>query len=302
MAPLLHRIRLQHVRALLACAQHGNMRAAAEALAITQPAVTKIIQELEDIVGQPLMVRERHGVRLTAAGERFVRHARQGLFALEQALGSVAPPRGAVLRLGVLPTLPTPWLSRLLRAWRTRHPEGTVRVVSGRNAQLLEQLQQGELDAVLGRLAEPDRMMHLRFEPLWSEPLVAAMRDDHPLLDRPFSQWQTLSVPLVMALPGTAIRKAADDFLASIDARPGAAVIETLAPEIGRSLAWLDQALWLTPAGNIHSGLESMPLVARPLPGAAPEAIGLFVPADQVGVDEANLRDLMDLVRQVSPS
>ncbi len=300
MATLLHRIRLQHVRTLLACAQHGNMRAAAEALAITQPAVTKIVQELEDIVGQPLVLRERHGVRLTAAGERFVRHARLGLSSLEQALGSVAQPRGAVLRLGVLPTLPTPWLSRLMRAWRERHPEGTLRVVSGRNAQLLDQLQQGELDAVLGRLAEPDRMMHLRFEPLWSEPLVAAMRADHPLLALPFSQWQRLAVPLVVALPGTAIRKAADDFLASIDAEPGAAVIETLEPEIGRSLAWHDHALWFTPAGNIHDGLESLDLVARPLPGAASEAIGLFVPADDAAERAFNSRDLVALVHQLA--
>ena len=167
-------------------------------------------------------------------------------------------------------------------------------------SQLLEQLQQGELDAVLGRLAEPDRMMHLRFEPLWSEPLVAALHPAHPLLTLPFSQWQTLSVPLVVALPGTAIRKAADDFLASIDARPGAAVIETLEPEIGRSLAWHDHAVWFTPSGNIHDGLESLPLEPLTLPGAASEAIGLYLPADGEG-DAAggHIADLVDLVHSL---
>ena len=302
MSNLLHRIRLQHVRSLLACAQHGNMRAAAEALRITQPAVTKIIQDLEDIVGQQLVLRERHGVRLTPAGERFVQHARLGVTALEQALGSVAPQRGVLLRLGVLPTLATPWLSALIRNWRVRQPEGTLRVVSGRNAQLLEQLGQGALDAVLGRLAEPDRMMNLRFEPLWSEPLMVAMREDHPLHALPFSQWQHIDCPVVMALPGTAIRKAADDFLASIDARPGGAVIETLEPAIGRSLAWSDHALWFAPAGTIHDGLESLPLSVRELPGTAAEAIGLYVLADSDAPNQALTRELVELVQAARPA
>jgi LysR family transcriptional regulator, pca operon transcriptional activator len=283
MSPLLHRIRMQHVRSLLACAQHGNMRAAAEALAITQPAVTKIIQDLEDIVGQPLMVRERHGVRLTPAGERFVRHARTGLLSLEQALDSVAPARSTLVRLGVLPTLPTPWLHRLMAAWRTQQPEGRLRVVAGRNAQLLEQLRTGELDLVLGRLAEPDRMMNLRFEPLWAEPLVAALRPDHPLLHLPFAQWQALTVPVVLALPGTAIRQAADDFLAGIGAQLRGPVVETLQPDIGRTLAWHDHALWLTAASTIHDVAESLPLQALALPGAASEAIGVYVPLENEG-------------------
>ena len=300
MVSLLHRIRLQHVRCLLACAQHGNMRAAAEALAITQPAVTKIIQDLEDIVGQPLMVRERLGVRLTHAGERFVRHARLGVFSLEQALGSVMEAQGAPLRLGVLPSMAPAWLTKLIQSWRRREPQGTLRLVSGRNAELLAQLQRGELDAVLGRLAEPDRMMHLRFEPLWAEPLVVAMRADHPMVDVPLSQWQELACPVVLALPGTAIRQAADDFLASVDAHVLGGVIETLEPEIGRAMAWHEQALWFAPYGAVRDESLSWPLVYQPLPGAAAEAIGLYLPADAQAASSQQTLALTELVHELS--
>lgn len=276
MSNLLHRIRLQHVRCLLACARHGNMRAAAEALAITQPAVTKTIKELEDIVGQPLMVRERQGVRLTAAGELFVRHAQQGVMSLEQALGSVTQPQGGLLRLGVLPSMPAGWLARLMLAWRERAGRGTVRVVHGRNGELLTQLQRGELDAVLGRLAEPDRMMSLRFEPLWGEPLVVAMRPDHRLSQQPWTHWQGLDALVVLPLPGTAIRQAADGFLHGIEAEPQAGVVETLTPELARTLVLEAQAVWFTPLSAVRDDVARGTLTVRALPGAPEEAIGLF--------------------------
>ncbi|AWI53853.1 pca operon transcription factor PcaQ [Aquabacterium olei] len=293
MSNLLHRVRLQHVRCLLACARHGNMRAAAESLAVTQPAVTKTIKELEDIVGQALMVRERQGVRLTPAGELFVRHAQQGVFALEQALGSVTQPQGGLMRLGVLPSMPAGWLARLVLAWRERAGPGTVRVVHGRNGELLSQLQRGELDAVLGRLAEPDRMMNLRFEPLWGEPLVVAMRPDHRLSQQPWMHWQRLDALVVLAVPGTAIRQAADGFLHGIGAEPVAGVVETLTPELARTLVLDVDAVWFTPLSAVRDEVARGTLAVRALRGAPDEAIGLFTAAAHGGGQIALLSALM---------
>ena len=72
------RIRLRHLQCFLAVAQFGNLRRAALALAITQPAVTKTINELEDMLAKPLFVRGRHGATLTPEGETFMRHAGSG--------------------------------------------------------------------------------------------------------------------------------------------------------------------------------------------------------------------------------
>jgi LysR family pca operon transcriptional activator len=296
---MLHRIRLQHVRCLLATAQHGNMRAAAEALAITQPAVSKTIQELEDIVGQALLLRQRHGVVLTAAGEQFARHAREGVMALEQALGSVAQVSG-VLQLGVLPSLALEWIEQLLSAWREREPTGTVRIVTGRNAELLGQLQRGELDAVLGRLAEPDRMLDLRFEPLWAEPLVVAMNPAHPLADAPLTSWQQLDCLVVLPLPGTAIRQGADGFLMARGCELSQGLVETLVAPLGRALALNAGAVWFTPESTVRADVAAGRLRAQGLPGVATEAVGLFLKTGSAGQADARLESLSALVHSLA--
>lgn len=296
---LIHRVRLQHVRCLLATAQHGNMRAAAESLAITQPAVTKIIKELEDLVGQPLVLRQRHGVVLTPAGELFVQHARQGVLALEQALVCARQPEGVPLSLGVLPSLAVDLVHDILALWRTRGGRGAVRVVTGHNPELLSQLQHGELDMVLGRLAEPDRMLDLRFEPLWAEPLLVAMRPDHPLAQAPWSAWSDPVGPVVLPLPGTSIRQAIDAFLTQLPCGTDLDALETLVVSVARAAALQGQALWFTPLSTVRQDLANHSLRGRPLPGTPTEAVGLFT---QVTSSPPSMRanTLANVVREVA--
>lgn len=295
--PLVHRIRLQHVRCLLATATHGNMKAAAEALSITQPAVTKIIKELEDVVGQPLVQRLRHGVCLTPAGERFARHASQGVAALEDALLSVSEADAGPVRLGVLPTLAVELVHDILMAWRGRGMQGAVQVATGRNHELLTQLQRGELDAVLGRLAEPDRMLALRFEPLWAEPLIAVMVPEHPLAQAPWKAWRGWEGAVVMPLPGTGIRQVADAFAASLGwpaSHPQG--IDTLVVPVARTMALQGGAVWLTPLSTVRHDLASGLLVGRVLPGTATEAVGMFTQA-LPALGSARVAAMSDVIR-----
>ncbi|MBX6318185.1 LysR substrate-binding domain-containing protein [Pigmentiphaga sp.] len=295
----LNRIRLQHIRCLLATAQHGNMRAAAEFLSITQPAVSKIIKELEEIVGKPLVVRQRHGVALTAAGMAFVQHARQGVMALEMALGEARDPEGDSVKLGVLPSLAVELPQEILQSWRARGRHGPVRLETGLNPELLGRLRQGELDVVVGRLAEPDHMLELRFEPLWSEPLVVAMRPLHPLARADWHAWQELSYPVILPLPGTSIYQAADSFLAQL--RPAASHerLETLAIPLARNLALNSDALWFASLSTVKQEVEHGILAARRVPGAATEAIGLFTQA-QPAVHRPLAGDMAAVVREVA--
>ena len=81
-AAVLNRLRLRHLQCFLAVAQFGNLRRAAQALSITQPAVTKTLNELEALLAKPLFVRGRQGAALTAEGEAFMRHANDSVNAL----------------------------------------------------------------------------------------------------------------------------------------------------------------------------------------------------------------------------
>ena len=299
-SPQLNRIRLQHIRCLLATAQHGNMRAAAEFLSITQPAVSKIIKELEEIVGKPLVLRQRHGVALTPAGAAFAQRARQGMLALEAALGQAQDPEGDTIELGMLPSLAVELPQLLLQEWRARGCGGMARMETGINPELLDRLRRGELDAVLGRLAEPDHLLELRFEPLWTEPLVVAMRPGHPLAQAEWQAWQHLDHPVVLPMPGTSIHQAADSFLAQIRPGEGHERVETLIYPLGRNMALRDDALWFASLSTVKQDVEQGALVARRLPGAATEAIGLFTRALPEAQQRPLAGQLAEAVRAVA--
>ena len=111
---------------------------------------------------RPLFVRGRSGAALSVDGEAFMRHANDGVNALGEAVDSVLrEPEDAPLRIGVLPTVAPSFLPGVLRAYAAHRPRSSVRVGTGRNAQLVEQLRARELDAVLGRLSDPELMAGL---------------------------------------------------------------------------------------------------------------------------------------------
>ncbi|MGA8049287.1 MAG: LysR family transcriptional regulator, partial [Burkholderiales bacterium] len=87
------RIKLRHLQCFLAVAEQHSIQRAAERLAITQPAVSKTLRELEEILGVPLFRRGRKGAVPTAAAEVFLRHARASVSALQQGVDSLAQAR-----------------------------------------------------------------------------------------------------------------------------------------------------------------------------------------------------------------
>ena len=88
--PLKDRLKMRHLRTLVAIAEHGSMVRAAKALSISQPAVTKTLAELEDIAGHRLCERSPKGVTLTGAGQILVRHTGSGLRAIHDGLSSLS--------------------------------------------------------------------------------------------------------------------------------------------------------------------------------------------------------------------
>jgi len=298
-AQALGRIRLRHLQCFLAVAQLGSLRRAAEALAVTQPAVTKTLNELEDLLGKPLLVRGRKGATLTAEAEVFLRHANASIDALTRALDSVsAGPGEAALRIGVLPTV-SAFAAQALRAFQAVRPQASLRVFGGRNAQLVEQLRQRDLDAVIGRLADADAMLGLSFEPLYAEPMLIALRPGHTLLKRRKPTSQELSAqPLILPLPGTLIRQVADSYLASQGVVSTAGVIETLDIALSRALAQSGDHLWFTPSGAAAADIAAGTLTRLPLNITPEEPVGLMTRTDST--PSATLAALLAAVRQAA--
>lgn len=287
----LARLRLRHLQCLLAVADTGSLRRAAERLSITQPAVTKTIHELEEILGVRLLTRGRRGAVPTAEAALFLRHAQASVSALGEAVRSVTA--GAVqrpLRVGVLPTLAPSVMARVALAWRQgaaargAGEAARLSVVTGLNTALLQALRAQELDLVIGRLAEPDDMLGLSFELLYAEPLVLAARPGHPLLAAggvPLAA-EVAAWPLVLPMPGTVIRHGVDSFFDARGVLPAAGLTETVSASLGRAMALGSDALWFTPLSAAEPDLAAGTLRRLPVDtGGTEEPVGLLLPTQQ---------------------
>lgn len=282
------RIKFRHLQCFLAVVQHGSLQKASGALAISQPAVSKTLKELEALLAVRLLERGRRGAVLTAVGETFARHAAASVAALREGVASVHPARGpaqALVTLGVLPTVAPQLMPALLRQLDASAAGSAIslRLHTGANPTLLAQLRQGELDLVIGRFAEPTHMRGLTFEHLHADPLVLAVRPGHPLLALAEPLGTLSHYTLMLPMPSTAIRQSADNFLQTRNVGPLRRTVETLDVSVARGYTLTSDAVWLCPLGAVAGDLAEGSLVALNVSMVGTEElVGLSLRADSV--------------------
>jgi DNA-binding transcriptional LysR family regulator len=279
-------VQLRHLRCLVAVAQERNLARAAERLALSQPAVSKTLAELEALAGLRLVERGPKGARLTAAGEDLLAHALRVLEALGEAGESVdggRSTRNARLRLGALSSVAPAWLPQVLESFGQSHPQVIVTLSTGPNPPLLDALRAGQLDSVLGRITDPQHMSGLSFELLQTDPLAVVTRAGHPLTEAsPLSIHAVLDYPLVVYSEGTIPRHTTESFLSAWGLKlPEARRLETLDVMVARLLVRDTDSVWFTPLGAAADDLANGTLVrlALPTPGTE-EPVGLLVRSD----------------------
>lgn len=159
--PLNGRIKLRHLVSFLEVARLKSVVKAAALLGLSQPAVSKTVQELEDMLGATLFEPNRRPMMLTGPGEVFFRYAGASLTALKQGVSMVGDD-GAntdiAFSVGALPTVSAHVLPRALAEVMTRYGAMRPRVVTGPNDVLMSQLRLGDLDLVIGRMPDPETM------------------------------------------------------------------------------------------------------------------------------------------------
>ena len=202
---------LRHLAYFVAVAEEANFTRAAERIPIAQPAISQQIRRLETELGEGLFVRERGAVRLTAAGETLLPHARATLSAAEAARQAVASLGGLMtgrLSVGLVQTRPHQRIAHLLGEFCRRYPAIELAVVENHTDGLLAALTSGELDAALLGLGPYHQIPKtLSSLPLAYEPLVLAVHREHPLAARSSAPLSALrDEPLVTLTPGSGLR------------------------------------------------------------------------------------------------
>lgn len=223
------RLKLKHLELFRAVCEAQTLRKAAEWSHMTQPAATKLIQEMEDMLGVPLFVRDRRGMRPTAYGEVVRRHVAivlADLGNMAHEIGLFAEGAAGHIRLGIIPSLASELLAasiaRMLQAW----PQVRFSMREGAATELLAHLARNDLDLTFGRVLDARGAAGLRIVEVYTESFDIVCSARHPLARKRNVAWAQLATGH-WALPaaGTPLRELVDNlFTRNAVLRPTAAV------------------------------------------------------------------------------
>jgi len=175
---------LNQLRGFVEVARLAHVTRAAEALFVTQPALTARLNALEQEVGQSLLVRSRRGVRLTEAGRAFLPYAQRAVTAADEGealLAAFRKGRSSRLVIGATPAVSTYVLPRVLRSYRDSHPEVHVSVRTGHSEEVLAMVLREDVQLGLARALQH---ADIESQTLYEDELVFVVEPKHPFAKR----------------------------------------------------------------------------------------------------------------------
>jgi len=245
---LFRRLRLRHIQLLTLLAEKGSVRGAADAMLLSQPAVSKMLKEVEIAFGERLFERDQHGVKPNAYGLAAIRRARVVLNELQVVTQELQAIRGGggLLRLGSLSIseLAPTAIAGLLQ----RMPGARIYVREGTVVDLVNALLDGELDCVFGALGasalQNPLVAELSIEVVMENRLSALLSVNHVLARKKKLRWADLQNSRWVVPPrSTIIGQAFVSAFTNIGLPPVPPVLEALSPVTMRSVLAADPTL-----------------------------------------------------------
>jgi len=178
------RLKTRQLLLLVALEEEGNIHRAAEVLHMTQPAASKLLKDLEDVLEVSLFERMPRGMRPTWYGETMIRHARVALSSLNAAhseLQALKAGRFGQVSIGAITAPGLTLLPPAVAMVKQQHPSLRISLQIETSDVLIERLAQGKLDILVARLFAQHDKTSLRYEALSEEPVSAITRPGHPL-------------------------------------------------------------------------------------------------------------------------
>ena len=263
------RMKIRHLQCFMEVARLGHVGRAADRLAVTQPAVSKTLRELEELLNVRLFTRGPKGLALTPLGEMFQHHAATGVVALQQAIACVGQgklPSSTGIRIGALPTVAVRLMPQAVHELASRRRDAAVHLITGPNRILLERLKHRELDVVVGRLTDPDQMIGLAFEQLYLERMAVVVPPGHHLLgERPFDPRRIAAFELLMPSREDITRPIVDRLLIANGIGGLERRIETVSSDFSRAYLQQSDAVWIISHGVAALDIASGELVELPI-------------------------------------
>lgn len=218
------RLRLKHLELFRHVCELQSLRKAADASSMTQPAATKLVQELEDMFGLPLFHRDRRGMRPTEHGEALRRHVQVLMADVANMYADVhllAAGGTGLVRLGIIPSLSSALLAASVNELVATHPSARIQMRESSTDELLRDLLANNLDILFGRVLHVASASRLRITEVYTETFEIVCARSHRLARRRAVTWQDLSQePWVLPATGPLREMAEDMFTAHGVLRP----------------------------------------------------------------------------------
>ncbi len=179
------RLKTRQLLLLIAIDEEGNVHRAAETLNMSQPAASKLLKDLEDMMDVQLFERMPRGMRPTWYGEAMIRHARIAVASLGEAGAEIEALKAGYTGSVSVGSIQGPAVTLLPEAINlvvAEHPKLHVSLTVDSSDVLLERLDQNKLDILVARLFAKHNKRHLHYEVLAEEHICAIVRPGHPIL------------------------------------------------------------------------------------------------------------------------
>lgn len=258
---LVAKLRLRHFSLIRALDEHRNMHRAADALNMTQSTASKMLRDIEGILGTPLFVRETRGMTPTDMGRQAAQFSDEILVRItrfsEEFDSQLAGGHG-LLVIGAIMGAAPDLVAKIVGEMKAERPLLTIRMLGETSDNILDLLEAGELDIAVGRFSTIRQQALFDFEHLSEEPLELVVRKDHPLHRGVNKDIASLhSWPWILQPPATPTRQLMDRAFAEAGLSTPRNHVECMSIFAILHLVQTSDAITLLPASVVRDHLRA---------------------------------------------
>ncbi len=276
-----HHLKIKHLKMLVALADQETVAKVAVTLNVSQPAVSKMLAEMETGLGIELFERAGRGIRPTAYGDLLIRYARDILFNLVKANEEIHLLSSGVngrIRVGILVGLATQVLLSAVKTLKAGWPNITIAIREGTYTQNMQDLRSGAIDLLIGRVYVHPDLDNFEVEVLYEEPLVLVAAHDHPLVQRHKIQWKDLeSLPWIMPMEDSPTHQRLLSLLAQHNLKKPKNIIECVTRNLTIPLLRSSPNVGMLPLSDARQYMQEGILQILPISlGSLPAPMGMI--------------------------
>jgi LysR family pca operon transcriptional activator len=299
----LKHLKFRHLTCAIEVARTGSVRATADAMFVTESAISKTLHELEEQLGVRLFERTKKGMALTEAGRQFTNYAHSAIDSLQMGASLASGKRqgpASVIKIGAMAVVAATLLPEVVRRFVATEGDSLVEITSGPSTLLLERLRSGYVEVVLGRCPTSRDMTGLTFEHLYGDRHSFVIQSRHPLAGvQSLTPDRIAAFPIVMPPRESLFWEEIQQYFLARGIRPKATQVEVLDLQFCRNYTLLSDAIWIASDRAVEADLASGALVRLAIDAPRFDApIGIIMRNGHFPDAQANR--LIELVREAS--